>query len=719
MSPVTEPRTRPGDVEAYRAWAQEFDAWDDNNTAGVTAPPVALPRYPLLTVLLLPDGVAPSLAARKSLETILRQSYAQWEAWLQPQSCTDADDERIRRLGSEPSETCAHWFNRAVDAAAGEYLVPLPPYALLAPHAFLKIAAAITSSDSADLVYSDEDARDEADLRMAPRFKPGWDVELMLGRNVVGCLSAYRTARVREVGGVDPQLASSEAFLYDLALRSAAVADSRETRHIPAVLCSTPMDPLHARALDGPTGRQIVVSHLKRNGKRGVSVVAAPNTPAWNRIIWPIPTQPPLVSVIVPTRDQPELLSRCAEGVLDRTDYRNLELLIVDNGSVDPEAIGVMQRLASGDRVRLLHHDAPFNFSSLNNHAAREASGAVLVLLNDDTEVIGSGWLRELVSQALRPEIGIVGARLLYPTDQVQHAGIVLESGKPHHQFRLSDASYQGPNGELALTRSVSAVTAACIALRKSTFDEVGGFDDDLGIAFGDVDLCLRVAARGYRIICTPFAELYHHESASRGYEDDAVKQSRLARELRTLRDRWGPALRSDRYANPNLLFGWDDRGAWGLPRPVRQSDGPPRRGRVLATRLAVLVHGNRYLRAIAGPLVPNPLFSSEWYLASYPEVATYRRGPYQHYRRHGVVDGRNPNHMFDTYWYLGRYPDVAASGLNPLDHYLRHGAFEGRDPSPRFSTVRYLAEHPHVRAAGQNPLLHYLLHGTSRVPGP
>ena len=278
----------------------------------------------------------------------------------------------------------------------------------------------------------------------------------------------------------------------------------------------------------------------------------------------------------------------------------------------------------------------------------------------------------------------MVGARLLYPSDQVQHAGIVMEAGGPHHQFRLCAAGYLGPSGELALTRSVSAVTAACIALRRAVYDEVGGLDEAFAVAFGDVDFCLRVAERGYRIVCTPFAELYHHESVSRGYEDTPAKQQRFTGELQLLRDRWEASLQADQYAHPSLLFSWDEDGEWGLPRPEAHAVRTRSRSSIRGTPFASLL-SRLWLefRARSTSFVPNPLFASSWYLARYPGVAAYRFGPYHHYRRHGVAEGRDPNPMFDTRWYLERYPDVAASGMNPLDHYLRRGASEGRDPKP------------------------------------
>ena len=664
----------------------------------------------MLSVVLPSDTKSASLGLEKTLASLLRQSYPRWEVWMPSRPPAFFVDERARVLEPQSSENDARWFNRVLDKAVGDFLLPLPLTAVLPPIALAEFADAIASAGATDLLYADEDTYDQADQRLAPFFKTGWDPELMLGRNIVGEMAAYRTERVRAIGGANPSLPSRGAILYDLALRVAGLRGSRPAWHIPEVLCSTSFETRQVRTLDASIGRRIVASHLERLGALNVAVVASDRAPAWNRVIWPIGAPTPLTSLIIPTRNQGVLLSRCMDGVLTRTDYPAIEVLIVDNGSVDPEAIRVMQAVALDSRVRVLHHDAPFNFSELNNLAAREATGEVLVLLNDDIEVMDAEWLRELVSQALRPEVGIVGARLLYPTGAVQHAGIVMESGGPHHQYRLCDGTELGPIGELALARSVTGVTAACVALRRSVFDEVGGLDEEFAVAFGDVDLCLRVAERGYRIICTPFAELYHHESASRGYEDNPIKQARFAEEVALLRRRWEMELWTERYANPNLLFGWSDTGSWGLPRPSTYRGRRGTTPRAVDSRLARTVQGaGRVLRAMATPVVPNPLFSSEWYLASYPEVAGYRFGPYQHYRKHGVKDGRNPNRLFDTRWYLAHYPDVAAKGMNPLDHYLRHGASEGRDPSPGFSTRRYLDKNPDVLASGMNPLEHSL----------
>jgi GT2 family glycosyltransferase len=510
---------------------------------------------PLLSAVMLPDGLVASSAARDSVETVLRQRYPRWELWLPADLRGGWDDERLRLLEPGRAEGVAAWFGRVLERAAGDYLVPIPPYAQLSPAALHDIAAAAAATDDApDLIYGDEDLFDEVGSVVAQCLKPAWDPELMLGRNSVGHLSAYRAARVRAVGGPEQRWPASEAFLYDLALRVGGQADSGPVRHVASVLGSTPFAIREARLLDGGTAREIVAAHLERLGERDATVVAAPRDAHWNRVTWPLPSPLPRVSVIVPTRDQPTMLSRCAEGVLARTDYPDLELLVIDNGSADPDALSLMAQLGKDPRVRIIRHDAAFNFSALNNLAVRQATGSIVVLLNDDTEVISSDWLRELASQASRPSVGLVGARLLYPDHRVQHAGIVTGQGGALHQFRFCDASDPGPNGELALCRSVMGVTGACVALRRSVFEEVGGMDEDLTVAYGDVDLGFRVASHGYRVICSPFAELFHHESATRGYEDTPAKQARHEEELERLRARWPAQLWSDRFANPAHL---------------------------------------------------------------------------------------------------------------------------------------------------------------------
>ena len=246
--------------------------------------------------------------------------------------------------------------------------------------------------------------------------------------------------------------------------------------------------------------------------------------------------------------------------------------MIVDNGSVEPATQTLFDQLTREDsRVRILHHPGPFNYSALNNTAAREANGEILLLLNNDIDVIEPGWLRELVSQALRPDVGIVGAKLLFPNEQVQHAGMVLgPEGHVVHLHRFAGRNDPGYCGQLALPRTLLAVTGACVAIRRAVFFEVGGLDEiNLPVAFNDVDLCLRLGDHGYRVVWTPFAELFHLECASRGLDsDDPAKRERADREWRHMRKTWGSLLETaDPFHNPNLLFHWDYQEIPSTPR--------------------------------------------------------------------------------------------------------------------------------------------------------
>jgi GT2 family glycosyltransferase len=269
---------------------------------------------------------------------------------------------------------------------------------------------------------------------------------------------------------------------------------------------------------------------------------------------WPLPDPAPLVSIIVPTRDAAPVLARCIGSLFARTTYRNYELLVVDNGSREPDAVALLSRLAAGGQARVLRYDRPFNFSAINNFAVEQARGEVLVLLNNDTEIVGGEWLSELVSHAIRPGIGAVGARLLYPDGRVQHAGVVTGiRGVAGHAFKGLPREAPGYFSLPHLLREVSAVTGACMAVRKVAYEQVGGLDDrELQVAFNDIDFCLKLRRAGYRNLYTPWAELYHYESYSRGSDMEGARLQRFKSEIDVMRRRW-PELDNDPAYNPNL----------------------------------------------------------------------------------------------------------------------------------------------------------------------
>jgi GT2 family glycosyltransferase len=371
-------------------------------------------------------------------------------------------------------------------------------------------------------------------------------------------LVAYRREPLDLLGGIQSSFASVAPALYDLILRVAFAMSPARINHIPTILSHCPDDTDASLGWDAEGARKIVRQHFAGRGIRA-RVEPAPLAVSWNRIIRDVPDPAPLVSVILPTRHRADLLERCADALLNRTDYPELELLVIDNDGRDAKSTELLRRLSEHSKVRVPSYPAPFNYAAMNNLAARQARGEILLLLNNDIDAIHPNRLQEMVSHAMRPDVGAVGARLLYSNGQVQHAGIVLGPGRAlNHQFRFADRLDGGPCCELALTRTVSAVTGACLALRRSAFFEVGGLNANLRAAFNDVDLCLRIGDHGYRIVWTPFAELFHLESASRGYDTTLEKQTLAAEEYRYFCRFWGALLESDPFRNPNLIYGWD-----------------------------------------------------------------------------------------------------------------------------------------------------------------
>jgi O-antigen biosynthesis protein len=394
-----------------------------------------------------------------------------------------------------------HATNAALNLAQGEFVAFLRAGDILPEHALYEVALALGGVERIDILYTDHDQVNADGQRCNPWFKPGWDPDLLLAQDYISDLAVYRRALVEAVGLLRPEFA--EAEFYDLALRTTAASRPDRVHHISAVLYhrrSEKQATRSERALPAlrsiRSARRAVREHLDARGNRKALLGPAPQAPSAHRVIWPIPEPAPLVSVIIPTRDQSDHLEQCVEGVLHRTDYSNIELLIVDNGSSEPAMVALLDRLLREERrVRILRLPGPFNYSVLNNAAARMASGEVLLLLNNDMDVIEAGWLREMVSHALRPDVGIVGAKLLYTDETIQHGGVVLgPRGQITHLHRFAGRNDPGYRGQLSLARTLSAVTGACAAIRRAVFFEVGGFDEiNFQVGFNDIDLCLRL----------------------------------------------------------------------------------------------------------------------------------------------------------------------------------------------------------------------------------
>lgn len=453
-------------------------------------------------------------------------------------------DQRYQRWSCETSPQQSH----------ADWLLFLAPEDQLDSHALLAFARAAAENPDAGLIYCDHDRLGDNSVRTEPSFKPRWNAPLQQSTGYVGNSFVVRRDIYTQASSFGEW--TKDAFDYELVLRCAEVLGTRSIINIPHVLWhrqqtgEKPLLKQHSIALQ---------RHLDRI-EPGSRVVSSPcNT---FRITYPLPAQLPLVSILICTRNQYQLLKTCLDSIQQKTEYGAYEIIVVDNGSTDPRTLDYLRRLnRDSSRIKVIRDDSPFNYSALNNLAARHASGTVYALLNNDIEVIEPGWLTEMVSHALRADTGCVGARLLYPNETIQHAGILLGGGDKvdglgiaTHYFRglpKEDAGYQK---RAIATAHVSAVTGACLVIRKDTFDLVGGLNDrELAVAYNDVDFCLRVSQLGLRHTYAPFATLYHHESISRGRDQTAEKQARFANELRHMRERWAEQLKEDPCYSPNL----------------------------------------------------------------------------------------------------------------------------------------------------------------------
>jgi GT2 family glycosyltransferase len=359
-------------------------------------------------------------------------------------------------------------------------------------------------------------------------------------------------------------------------LRVAGSSTPARIRHVPFILYHRRLfrepESFAADRLDRAAvgSRRAIADYLASRGEAGK--VGPAGVAAHHRILRPLPDPLPLVSLLVPTRDAVDLLQRCVTGLLERTDYAALEVIILDNDSTDPRTLAYFAEIVRDARVRVLPYRGSFNYSAINNFGVAQARGAIIGLVNNDIDVIEPGWLKEMVSHAVRPNVGAVGAKLLYGDGTVQHGGVILGTGGvAGHAHRRLGGSENGYFWRLALTQNLSALTAACLVMRRDCFDAVGGLDEiDLTVAFNDVDLCLKLRRAGYDIVWTPFATLYHLESATRGADIDVLKAERSQREVACMRVRWAAELDNDFFYNPNLTLMAEEFGLAFPPRAVK-----------------------------------------------------------------------------------------------------------------------------------------------------
>lgn len=557
IAPYTPVRADP-----YADWIREYDSPSADDLARMA---VGRENAPMISVL-TPVYNTPPEYLRAMIASVRAQNYPNWELCLVDDASPDpatrdilaaeaASDPRVRTVFREQNGHISAASNTAIEMARGAYYAFVDHDDLLAKHALATMAQAIDAAPNSDILYSDEDRIDGAGVRRDPFFKPDWSPERLLAQNYLNHLTMLRADLVKRIGGL--RLGYEGSQDHDLLLRA-----SRATKgpivHVPHIL-------YHWRQFEGgwtysntqmakamAIARRAVEEHL---ASRGVVAEVLDLDIGIYRIKRAPPSAWPSVTVIIPTRDHVDILARVVKGLFEKTDYGPLDLIIADNDSADSAAQAYLQDVAKLPNVRVLPAPGAFNFSRINNLAAAEATGDILLLLNNDVSMIEPGWLKELICLAMAPDVGAVGARLLYPDGTLQHGGIVMGienfAGHVHKGARRDDPGYFG---RLRMAQEVGGVTGACLAIRRDVWKELGGLNEtNVAIAGNDVDLCLRLRERGYRILWTPHAELFHWESKSRGLDETGDKRARLAREIAWLREHWGDRLLSDPYWNPNL----------------------------------------------------------------------------------------------------------------------------------------------------------------------
>lgn len=522
--------------------------------------------------ILVPLYNTPELYLRKMIESVLSQTYDNFELCL-----ADGSDRKHRYVGDVCREYRWHDkrivykklkknlgisenTNACLSMATGDYIVLFDHDDFLHPSALYRNYQMIKEKH-ADLLYSDENTFHETiDDAFNPHYKPDFSPDYLRAVNYICHLTVFSKALLDQVGGFRKEFDGSQD--YDMILRLSEKA--QKIVHIPEVLyfwrahAESTANDISAKTYCMDAAKKALAEHLNRIGLKGT--VSDAKVLSWYRISYEL-TGSPMISIVIPNMDHIDLLKRCIDSILEKTTYDNYEILVVENNSKKQETFDYYAEIEKNEKIRILTWDKEFNYSAINNFGVRHAKGEYVLLLNNDVEVITNDWLQEMLMYAQRDDVGAVGAKLYYPDNRVQHAGVILGiggvAGHSHKYYAREDAGYFG---RLVVTQNLSAVTAACMLMPKKVYDEVGGLDEGYQVAFNDVDLCMKIRQAGYNIIYTPYAELYHYESISRGMEDTPEKVERFNSEVERFMGKWSAQLEAgDPYYNPNLTLEYED----------------------------------------------------------------------------------------------------------------------------------------------------------------
>ncbi|WP_315918685.1 glycosyltransferase [Vibrio fluvialis] len=558
----------------YGQWLLKYGELSDIQTKQVVDRIGSLEYKPKISVL-MPVYNPPIRYLCEAIDSVIDQLYSEWELCIVDDVSPNQDvrnvlheyalkDARIKVIERQVNGHISEATNSALDVATGDYIALMDHDDKLPSDSLYWVVETILANPDVELIYSDEDKiTADGHTRYDPNFKSQWNPELFLSQNCISHLGVYKTKLAKEIGGFRKGFEGAQD--WDFALRFTEKVKPEQIIHIPRIL-------YHWRAIEGSTAVdggekpyaldaavRAVQEHFDRQDVKAI----AEQHPELDyvRVRYQLPTHQPLVSMIIPTRNGLDVLSVCIDSILEKTTYKNYEIIIVDNGSDCPDTLEYLKTIQNKYiNVTVLTDDSPFNYSALNNKAAAIAKGEILALVNNDVEVITPEWLTEMVGHAIQPQNGAVGARLWYPDDTLQHGGVIMVGGVAGHAHKHLPKGLPGYACRAIVSQNYSAVTAACLLVRRDVFEQVGGLNEkDLTVAFNDIDFCLKVQEAGYLNVWTPYAELYHYESKTRGFEDTPEKKQRFEKEVQYMRGRWAHILDADPYYNPNLTMARED----------------------------------------------------------------------------------------------------------------------------------------------------------------
>lgn len=518
---------------------------------------------PLISIVVPTYNTKPDFL-KAMIESVRNQTYSNWELCIADGASTNQDtinmlkeyekiDNRIKVKYLKENYMISGNTNEGLKLVSGDYVALLDHDDLLTENALYEYIVVLNKDKDYEFIYSDEDKIDEKELEyFGPHFKQDWAPDTLRSYNYITHFSVFSKTLLEKAGDFNSEFDGSQDF--DIILR--LTENAKKVYHIPKIL-------YHWRVHNGSTaagidvkpyaieaGRRAIEEHLKRKGIKGI--VKRGNFSGCYKVEYEIVGNPK-VSIIIPNKDQAKTLKKCVDSILQKSTYKNYEIIIVENNSVEPQTTKYYEQISKNDKVKIVKWDKEFNYAAINNFGVKQASGDYILLLNNDTEVIKSKWIEELLMHAQMNDVGIVGGKLYYPDDTIQHAGIVVGvNGVADHIGKGFGRYENGHMGRLLIKQNVSAVTGACLMIRKNVYEEVGGLTEEFAVAFNDIDLCMKVREKGYNIVFNPYVELYHYESKSRGLEDTPEKLERFNKEIELFYSKWGKNI-IDPYYNINF----------------------------------------------------------------------------------------------------------------------------------------------------------------------